>query len=366
LFAGILLIISAACGFNVSTAKISEANTAHEVAGGFENTTTFNQDEVFYLLVKLANAPDDTVTKAVWIAADAEGVDKDTKIDEAEFTSGETDVTFNLSNDTAWPAGQYKVELYLNDKLDRTLEFSVAGSQAATTSSSGSSVINDAYMVSKADGGVTVTDVYATDEPFYLILDLANAPADTTSKAVWYAVNVEGVDPNTKIDEAEIQGNGEITFDLSNNGPWPIGAYQVEVYVNNALDRTLQFAVAENPAATSGSTGGSSSVDIIDAYTAREVNGSFEKTAVYSTDEAFHCVVVLNQVSPATNLKAEWKAVDVEGMAANSSLYTSEGTSQSDELVFDLSNPNPWPVGKYMVELYLDDVSKGNVEFSVE
>ena len=41
----------------------------------------------FYALVTLDNAPDDTVTKAVWYAVDAEGTAKNTKIDEAEFTN---------------------------------------------------------------------------------------------------------------------------------------------------------------------------------------------------------------------------------------------------------------------------------------
>ena len=30
-----------------------------------------------------------------------------------------------LSSQRAWPVGKYKVEVYLNDVLDRTLEFSV-------------------------------------------------------------------------------------------------------------------------------------------------------------------------------------------------------------------------------------------------
>lgn len=61
----------------------------------------------------------------MWTAVDAEGVDANFQIDEAELTSGSGTLTFNLSTDGLWPAGAYKVELYLNDKLDRTLEFEV-------------------------------------------------------------------------------------------------------------------------------------------------------------------------------------------------------------------------------------------------
>lgn len=247
LLTGILLIIGAACGFSASTAKISAANTARMVGSSYENTTTFEQDEAFYLLVTLANAPDDTVTKAVWIAANAEGLAKNTKMDEAEFESGEQEITFDLSNSSAWPVGEYKVELYLNDKLDRTLEFTVEGSPTAA--------------------------------------NIANS---------------------------------------------------------------------------------STSVSIVNAITAREIDGKFESTAVYSSDEAFHCIVELSQVSPSTKLKAEWKAVATDGYDANFSLYINEGNPVINEVRFDLANPNPWPKGKYSVELYLDDQYQGIIEFEVE
>ena len=277
---GAILAISAACSFSASTAKISEAFTARDVNGVHEATKVFSQDEVFYLLATLENAPDDTVTKAVWYAADAEGTAKNTKIDEAEFTSGDQQITFNLSNDQLWPVGLYKVELYLNDKLNQTLEFSVEGIPATANTNAGAALFN-AYMVSKANGSVTQTNVFAINEPFYLIVDLTSAPADTVSKVVWYAANAAGIDANTLIDDTEFQGNGEVTFDLSNNGPWPLGTYKVEVYVNNVLDRTVQFTVAETSGATGGTTSGSGSVEITNAFIARKVNEVFEKTDVY-------------------------------------------------------------------------------------
>ena len=47
-------------------------------------------------------------------------------IDEAEITAGNENVfTFNLQNNGLWPKGKYKVDLYLNNNLDRTLEFEV-------------------------------------------------------------------------------------------------------------------------------------------------------------------------------------------------------------------------------------------------
>lgn len=121
----VIMVTALACGGSVSTAKISNAYLAFD---GDENseTTSFAPNEAFYAIVEVQNAPDDTTLRAVWIAADVEGVDPDFVIDEASITTEGMDTfTFDLSNDGNWPPGDYKVDIYLNDKLDRTLEFEV-------------------------------------------------------------------------------------------------------------------------------------------------------------------------------------------------------------------------------------------------
>ena len=114
-----------ACGGSFSSAKISSAKMTADSEGAQE-TTVFAQDQTFYCIAELANAPEDTKLKAVWVAVEAEGEEPNLEIDQTEMTAGNSSVfTFNLSNDQLWPTGRYKVDLYLNDMLDRTLEFEV-------------------------------------------------------------------------------------------------------------------------------------------------------------------------------------------------------------------------------------------------
>jgi hypothetical protein len=108
-----LVLATLACGFNVSTAKIASAALAADKSGA-PATTTFSQDQsVIYLIVELANAPDDTKVKANYL------------LDQSELTSGSGTLTFTLTNNQLWPTGKYKADLYLNDQLDRTLEYEV-------------------------------------------------------------------------------------------------------------------------------------------------------------------------------------------------------------------------------------------------
>lgn len=125
LVVAVMVLSALACGGSFTTANIDSAILSTD-SEGTQETAVFAPEDTFYCIVTLANAPDDTTVKAVWTAVDVEGEEPNTQIDEAETTSdGNNVLTFNLTIDTAWPVGKYKVDLYLNGTLDRTLEFEV-------------------------------------------------------------------------------------------------------------------------------------------------------------------------------------------------------------------------------------------------
>ena len=120
----LLILASLACSGSFSTGNISEAYLSRDDAGQ-ETTTVFAPSDTFYAQVRLSNAPDDTALKAVWTAVSVAGEEPNLLIDETSLTGGDGNYNFNLQNDNLWPPGQYKVDLYLNDTLDRTLNFTV-------------------------------------------------------------------------------------------------------------------------------------------------------------------------------------------------------------------------------------------------
>ncbi len=126
LFLGIIALTALACGFSVSTANFADAFMAKDPDGN-ERTTVYAAEGVFYAIVDLANAPEDTVVRAVWFVVDAEGEEPNTMIDDVSVTSGDARLTFDLTNQEGfiWPAGQYRVDLYLNDELKTSLSFEV-------------------------------------------------------------------------------------------------------------------------------------------------------------------------------------------------------------------------------------------------
>lgn len=132
LFGLLLLLWLVGCGgggVSFSTANIADARLTKD-REGTQATTTFTPDNPFYLQVDLANAPDGTKVKAAWTAVSVAGVDPNTPLDDVELTQGSGKLTFDLANDQLWPAGEYKVDIYLNDTLDRSLTFRVSAGLA--------------------------------------------------------------------------------------------------------------------------------------------------------------------------------------------------------------------------------------------
>lgn len=125
---GLLLVSLVGCEFSASTARITNVELAHgfqdnkavDVTQGFAPT-----DSMLHAVVTVSNAPDSTKLKAVWTAVEADGGQiKDQLIDQTEVTGGGV-ADFTLSNNQAWPIGKYKVDVYLNDELARTVEFNI-------------------------------------------------------------------------------------------------------------------------------------------------------------------------------------------------------------------------------------------------
>ena len=122
-------LLLSTCSFSASTAHITSAQLARGYEGGkaVNPTTTFNPgDRVIHLVVVVGNAPADTKVGATWYAVDAGGSQNE-KLDSAAGTlkNGEDQVDLTLSSTANWPRGKYRVELMLDGKRDRTIDYEV-------------------------------------------------------------------------------------------------------------------------------------------------------------------------------------------------------------------------------------------------
>lgn len=130
--------------------------------------------------------------------------------------------------------------------------------------------------LAKDEAGSQTATVFDQGDTIYVLADLRNAPDDTTVRAVFTAVEVEGEAPNTQIDEGVLTtGSGQVTFNLTPSGLWPNGEYKVDLYLNGELDQTLTYRV-EGPvsAQTGGNAGSDDSGDVADSADAAQAAGA--------------------------------------------------------------------------------------------
>lgn len=98
---------------------------------GAESKTSFGKDTAaIYCNTKLENVPSGSKVRGVWICEKSATVSEPNyKIAEKTLDIGPLINTakFSLSKPTAgWPIGDYRVELYVGDKLKQTVKFKVA------------------------------------------------------------------------------------------------------------------------------------------------------------------------------------------------------------------------------------------------
>jgi hypothetical protein len=98
------------------------------------------------------------------------------------------------------------------------------------------------------EDGAKPTSVFGPNDAIYAVADLSNAPVGTLLNSKWYYISVEGIAPNTLIDEADLsidQDNftGTVHFFFPANSNWPVGTYAVELYLNGTLTQTVNYSV---------------------------------------------------------------------------------------------------------------------------
>ena len=92
-----------------------------------ESTTSFAPgDRTVHVVITLNKAKAGTQVRVVWIANDVEGT-KNKELKTLDYTTTAFDKTIPgyLKWSQDWPRGDYKVEIYINGVLDKTINYNV-------------------------------------------------------------------------------------------------------------------------------------------------------------------------------------------------------------------------------------------------
>lgn len=240
-----------------------------------EATDKFPAKGSLWAVITLVNAPHDTRLHAVLATVNVgKAAPPNSKVGEDNGTyDGSQNVGFNWEYN-GLPLGTYKVDVYLNDKLDRTLNFTVADQvppdappkpaaigrcpKPATPRETPPGFALGVTLAQGRDGAgnpVNPGRIFRPDLPaFYAVLNTMNAPPNTRLGAKWFAADVGGLEPcNVQFStlfEVTVSGSGQPWFSKTpgvKDVKWPEGLYRLEIDVNGAPALNTDFAVCDGP-----------------------------------------------------------------------------------------------------------------------
>lgn len=99
------------------------------------------------------------------------------------------------------------------------------------------------------EDGLNVTSVFGQFDTVYVVSDLDNGVQGNSVTSIWYAADVEGVEPDFLIDEVtynvsdeSFTGTVHFFFEAPDGG-WPPGIYRVEVTFNGIPSSSVTFTI---------------------------------------------------------------------------------------------------------------------------
>jgi hypothetical protein len=93
---------------------------------GDETSTFAPDDHQIFCVAEFNKAKGGTQIRTVWRAIDVQGdKDKEIKAFDYKMKSFEKKVQGHLRLPSDWPKGRYGVEIYINNELDKTIEYSI-------------------------------------------------------------------------------------------------------------------------------------------------------------------------------------------------------------------------------------------------
>ena len=132
-----LLVMSAACqkardtgtaGTTGTSVRVTDVTLGRSVGGDkaiADRTETFRPNDTIYASVATDGSASSATLRARWTFEDGQVVDESTR---TIAPNNRERTEFHISKPSGWPAGKYKVEVFLDDRSAETKNFEVRGS----------------------------------------------------------------------------------------------------------------------------------------------------------------------------------------------------------------------------------------------
>ena len=245
-----LLLLTAGCSLNFSTATIAEAIMTDSIdENGMPGETVdfyYADTPILYTSAKILNAPDNTEIRVVWAYVDGKQV-----MDEVTFDSGDLSDRYIYSYfepTELLPEGNYRVDYFIggNKEYAARVEFTVVAAIAETDSYDipanwtpfvDSTIFSSVNMTSGIDEHAAPFDtIYSvsTADTWYISAILLGPDSDSVYYFAWYDTEGNVLD----VVDVDLTGTTDtyLYSYLPANGASPEGVYAVGIFIDEATE----------------------------------------------------------------------------------------------------------------------------------
>lgn len=365
-----LALAALACSFSFNNAEVQNLRVAKDQDGN-TTSTQFKPEEDIFLVGDLDKASDDTRIKAAWIAVSAEGLDANKVLWEHEERHGDGKFSIKLPREAGErPAGKYKVDLYINGDVDKSIEFEMLkGAPTPTPEFPGMTGDPNAPIPVQSGGGLAnvhtsrdqadtqPTSVFTQkDEIFtHFVLDVPEGQA--VVRGALTAVSVDGMAPESIVAEYEQNfPTGAQWIRFTNSTPWLMGVYRVDLSVNGTPVQSLQIQVSPS------NTGGA---QVSNVFTALDKEGQ-QPASIFSTTASIFNHFTLSNASGGANVQGVMIARNAQNVEPNSKVTEAGGQLTDGSYWFEFFNDGAWPVGSYSIYIYINGQFVQQVDLQIQ
>jgi hypothetical protein len=248
---GLLLLVTLACNYSFTTAKISSIKVTKESGSATEASTFEPKDRIFVAAVISKSSHAYRVMGRL-LYDDVKGQDAGKPVPAAEIiltAPGGSTASFNFTPPSSgWQGGSYKVEITIKNDNDvgeqidqKTAPFSVSGASPSADSTAAQSsvrltrVIMDSQMEGEPDAPKTT---FSPSDTIYVFYEFEGAPPATKFYCNLYTENAEGFGPDTLLRALSFTRTTDETSDRFDLDPkkeedgqtiWASGTYRIEL-----------------------------------------------------------------------------------------------------------------------------------------
>jgi len=125
----------------------------------------------------------------------------------------------------------------------------------------------------------------------------------------------------------------------------------------------------DTPTTTENDNSGFSvtTANITNAHLSLDADDTIPTDGYSPSDSDFYCYFDLNNAPESTVVKGVWTLVSADGYESNSEIDSAEITGSDNTYYFSLGGgTDPWPVGTYKIDLYVDGNWVETIEFEVQ